>query len=195
MRRNNGCWAIVLAITIAVSCVCAARGEQHVGPSAAWQVRLHEALPLLGHRNWILIVDSAYPLQNSPGIETVETGAPLADVLRLALDEIDHSIHVRPAVYLDAELPFVPEQDAPGVSTYRNDLKTILGTRSANSLPHQELLRKVDEVSRSYKVLILKTRETIPYTSVFLQLNCKYWSDDAEARLRAAMKQAGDKSQ
>jgi hypothetical protein len=140
-------------------------------------------------------VDSAYPLQNSPGIETVETGAPLADVLRLTLDEIDHSIHVRPAVYLDAELPFVPEQDAPGVSRYRNDLKTVLGTGSVSNLPHEELLRKVDEVSRSYKVLILKTRETIPYTSVFLQLNCKYWSDDAEARLRAAMKHARDKSQ
>jgi hypothetical protein len=25
---------------------------------------------------------------------------------------------------------------------------------------------------------------------VFLQLNCKYWSDDAEARLRARMKDA-----
>jgi len=195
MRRNNGCWALVLATTIAMNCVCAARGEQDMAPSAAWQVRLHETLPLLGHRNWVLIVDSAYPLQNSPGIETVETGAPLADVLRLTLDEIDHSIHVRPAVYLDAELPFVPEQDVPGVSQYRNDLKTILGTQSVNSLPHEELLRKVDDVSRSYKVLILKTRETIPYTSVFLQLNCKYWSDDAEARLRAAMKHAGGKSQ
>jgi hypothetical protein len=42
-------------------------------------------------------------------------------------------------------------------------------------------------------VLILKTSATIPYTSVFLQLNCRYWSDDAEARLRAAMQQAGDK--
>ena len=26
---------------------------------------------------------------------------------------------------------------------------------------------------------------TIPYTSVFLQLDCKYWSADAEQRLRA----------
>jgi hypothetical protein len=27
----------------------------------------------------------------------------------------------------------------------------------------------------------------LPYTSVFLQLNAKYWSDDAEAQMRKAM--------
>lgn len=32
----------------------------------AWQSKVTEILPLLGHRNWILIVDSAYPLQTSP---------------------------------------------------------------------------------------------------------------------------------
>ena len=37
--------------------------------SSNWQTKLHQQLPLLGHRNWILIVDSAYPLQVSPGIE------------------------------------------------------------------------------------------------------------------------------
>jgi hypothetical protein len=29
-----------------------------------WQAKLDHDLPLLGHRNWILIVDSAYPLQS-----------------------------------------------------------------------------------------------------------------------------------
>ena len=33
----------------------------------SWQEKLEEQLPLLGHRNWILIVDSAYPLQNASG--------------------------------------------------------------------------------------------------------------------------------
>jgi hypothetical protein len=28
---------------------------------------------------------------------------------------------------------------------------------------------------------------TLPYTSVFLQLDCGYWSADAERRLREAM--------
>jgi hypothetical protein len=194
MRKNSAGWLTALAMTIAVSCACCAHGQEPVAASASWQAKVRQTLPLLGHRNWILIVDSAYPQQNSPGIETIETDAPMADVLREVMDEIDHSIHVRPVVYLDAELSFVPERDAPGVSRYRSDLKTLLGTRPVTSLPHEELLRKVDDVSRSYKVLVLKTGATIPYTSVFLQLNCKYWSDEAEVRLRAAMKNAAEPS-
>lgn len=194
MKKNRSCWVAALAIAVVAGCFCCAQGEQPGKPYAAWQAKLRDTLPLLGHRNWILIVDSAYPQQNSSGIETIETGAPLPDVLREAIDEIDHSTHVRPVVYMDAELPFVPEQDAPGVSSYRSAIKPILGTRPVTSLPHEELLRKVDGVSRTYKVLILKTSETVPYTSVFLQLNCKYWSDEAEAGLRARMQGVAGRS-
>jgi hypothetical protein len=49
--------------------------------SPNWHERLDEAMPLLGHRNWILVVDSAYPLQISPGIETIETDASQLDVV------------------------------------------------------------------------------------------------------------------
>jgi hypothetical protein len=45
----------------------------------------------------------------------------------------------------------------------------------------------VDEVGKTFHIVVLKTTMTVPYTSVFLQLNCKYWSDDAEAQLRKAM--------
>ncbi|HEX3984973.1 MAG TPA: RbsD/FucU domain-containing protein [Acidobacteriaceae bacterium] len=194
MKKNRAYWATALAVAMAAGCVCRARAETPAEGSAGWQATLHETLPLLGHRNWILVVDSAYPLQNSPGIETIETGASEAEVLRDVLEAVDHSIHVRPVVYMDAELPFVPEQDAPGVSQARSELTGILGKRPVTRLLHEQLLQKVEDVSKSYKVLILKTNETVPYTSVFVQLNCRYWSDEAEARLRVAMQQAGGRS-
>jgi hypothetical protein len=187
MRKYSAGWVAALTMAAAVSGVFGARAATPEDRSG-WQAKLHQELPLLGHRNWILIVDSAYPLQNSSGIETIETGASQEEVLRDVLDAVDRSIHVRPVVYTDAELPFVPDTDAPGVSQYRSELQSILGTRPVTRLPHEELLRKVDDVSKSYSVLILKTNEAIPYTSVFLQLNCKYWSDDAETRMREAMK-------
>jgi D-ribose pyranose/furanose isomerase RbsD len=193
MRKNSAGWAAALAIGLGTCCAGWAHAQTPADGSGGWQAKVSQTLPLLGHRNWILIVDSAYPLQNSTGIETIDTGAPQAEVLRDVLEAVDHSIHVRPVVFMDAELPFVPEQDAPDVSQARSELKSALGDRPVTRLPHEQLLQKVDDVSRSYKVLILKTSATIPYTSVFLQLNCRYWSDDAEARLRAAMQQAGDK--
>jgi RbsD / FucU transport protein family len=144
-------------------------------------------MPLLGHRNWIMIVDSAYPLQSSAGVETLETNADQIEVIRKVLGVIDSSIHVRPIVYMDAELPLVPEKDAPGVTKYREEIKAALAGRAITSLPHEQIIAKVDEVGKTFHIVILKTTMTVPYSSVFLQLNCKYWSDDAEAQLRKAM--------
>jgi L-fucose mutarotase/ribose pyranase (RbsD/FucU family) len=152
-----------------------------------WLTRLAQILPLLGHRNWIMIVDSAYPLQSSTGVETLETNADQIEVLRTVLSAIDSSIQVRPIVYMDAELPFVTEKDAPGVTAYREKIKATLGGRTITSLPHEQIIAKVDEVGKTFRIVVLKTTMTVPYTSVFLQLNCKYWSDDAEAQMRKAM--------
>jgi hypothetical protein len=73
------------------------------------------------------------------------------------------------------------------VTAYRAGVKSVLGERSITSLPHEQIIAKVDEVGKTFHILVLKTTMAVPYTSVFLQLNCKYWSDDAEAQLRKAM--------
>jgi len=156
-------------------------------PHPDWRARVSAALPLLGHRNWILVVDSAYPLQVSPGIETIDTGAPQTEVLHYVLNAVNRSIHVRPEVFLDAELPYVTDQDAPGASAYRQDLSGILRGLPVQSQLHEKLLATVNTAGQSFHILILKTTQTIPYTSVFIRLNCQYWSDAAESRLRARM--------
>ena len=75
-------------------------------------------MPLMGHRNWILVVDSAYPLQVSPGVETIETNASETEVLHFVLGAVarSHSCRRPDAFMEDAELPFVSDQDAPGAS-------------------------------------------------------------------------------
>ena len=121
-----------------------------------WQTRLAQVLPLLGHRNWIMIVDSAYPLQSSAGVETLETNTDQMEVIRKVLGAIDSSIHVRPIVYMDAELPFVPEKDAPGVTAYREGIKTVLAGQKITSLPHEQIIAKVDEVGKTFHIVVLK---------------------------------------
>lgn len=153
-----------------------------------WRGRLHEELPLLGHRNWIAVVDSAYPLQTSSGIETIETNADQLDVVRTVLDQVGKAKHVRAVVFTDAELQAVPENDAAGVTAYREALSHLLGKSRVQSLPHEEIIAKLDDASQRFHVLVLKSSLTIPYTSVFIRLDCGYWTDDAEQRLRQAMK-------
>ena len=144
-------------------------------------------MPLLGHRNWIAVVDSAYPLQTSAGVETVETNADQLDVVRMVLDQLRKTKHVRPVVLTDAELKVVPETDAAGVTAYREALSSLLGKTEVQSLPHEEIISKLDEAGKTFHVLVLKTNLTIPYTSVFIRLECGYWSADAEKRLREKM--------
>ena len=152
-----------------------------------WHAAVTQSLPLLGHRNWILIVDSAYPLQSSPGVETIETNASHLDVLRYVLGAVNNSIHVRPLIYMDKELPFVSDDDAPGVSAYRDQIQHILADYTIESIPHERVIAQIDETSKQFHVLILKTTMTVPYSSVFIRLDCKYWSADAEKRMRARM--------
>ncbi len=153
-----------------------------------WQTKVQQELPLLGHRNWIVIVDSAYPLQTSPGIETVDTGTDQLTVVRKVLQSIAHARQVRPVVFMDAELPFVTEPQAPGVTKYRSEIKGVMGNLPVNSVLHEQLIHKMNQTSNTFHVLILKTTLTVPYTSVFLRLDCKYWSDAAEQELRQTMK-------
>lgn len=160
----------------------------HAAGPSAWQTKLQQELPLLGHRNWIVIVDSAYPLQTSSGVETIETGADQIAVVRDVLDAISHSRHVRPVVFMDAELAFVTEQEAPGVTQYRRQIKAVLGNLPVHSVLHEQLIHEMSQAGSTFHILILKTTLTVPYTSVFLRLDCKYWSDAAEEQLRKTMK-------
>jgi len=150
-----------------------------------WRDQVEKELPLLGHRNWIVMVDSAYPWQNSPGIETIATNENMPDVLRAVLEAVGRAKHVRPHVFTDAELPLVPEADAPGIGAYRAALAKVLAGREVSAVPHEELIARLDEAGKTFHILILKTTLTVPYTSVFLQLDCAYWSAAAEQRLRA----------
>jgi hypothetical protein len=158
-----------------------------------WERQLEVLLPLYGHRNWIVVSDSAYPAQSKPGIETVVSGAGQLEVTRKVLDAINASRHVRATVYLDQELDFVAEADAAGVTRYRDQLSQLLKGANKTPMLHEQIIAKLDQVSQVFRVLIIKTELTIPYTSVFFELGCAYWPADSEARMRKAMAAAGGK--
>ena len=157
----------------------------------SWQSRVKDELQILGHRNWILVVDSAYPAQVGAGIETIETNSDQLEVVRSVLAEIRDSIHVRPVISMDAELPFVPEQKGVGVSNYRAQIAKLLHGYEVNSQLHQSLIDQIAKDSGQYRVLILKTNLAIPYTSVFIHLDCKYWGADDEREMREKMRSQG----
>jgi hypothetical protein len=173
----------MLAVSLTASAVSAQE-------EAAWKKVLARELPILGHRNWIVVADSAYPSQTAPGIKTIYAGAEQIEVVRAVLTAVDRSPHVAGTVFHDAELAFVPEKHAAGIDAYRRQLKQALAGRNATSKPHEEIIADLDEAGETFHVLVFKTGLTLPYTSVFVRLDCGYWSDEFEQNLRAAMREA-----
>jgi hypothetical protein len=153
-----------------------------------WENILASTLPILGHRNWIVIADSAYPLQISPGIETFVTGSDQIQVIREVLTQLQKISHVRAIPYMDAELDFVPEPHAPGITSYRKAVAQLFAGQKVQALPHEEIIHRLAEAGREFRILLLKTTLTLPYTSLFLELDCGYWSSTAEQELRTSMK-------
>jgi hypothetical protein len=168
-----------LALGLALPALCSA--------AEPWQAAVRDHLKLFGHRNWIVVADSAYPDQSAPGIETIVADADQTEVVRFVLARIQESRQARAVIYEDRELDFVPEADAAGVSQYRRDLAGLLGEQAVTKLLHEEIIGKLDDTAKKFDVLIVKTNMAIPYTSVFLELRAAYWGDEPEKRLREAM--------
>src|SRR5260370_10494781 len=134
--------ALVIGLLVAAGWQSAARSAPRT-PAPSWQQAVAERIPLYGHRNWIVIADSAYPAQSSPGIETVVSNADHMEVVQAVLKAVDGSKHVRPILYTDTELKYVSENDAPGITAYREQLTRVLGSRPASVLPHDQIIAKL----------------------------------------------------
>jgi hypothetical protein len=176
-----------LACLMLLLAACARESEEEANMAMTWGQKLAQELPALGHRNWIVVADSAFPLQISPGIEVVVSGEDHFAVLEKVFKAVDASKHIRPRIYLDKELTYVTEDLAPGIEACRQRLDGMLKDRDVSPVLHEELIARLDQVARTFRILMVKTNLTLPYTSVFMELDCGYWKPGSEATMRERM--------
>jgi L-fucose mutarotase/ribose pyranase (RbsD/FucU family) len=178
-----------LLIALLLAGICQA---QNTFPSTetdtSWKEVIERKLKNYGHRNWIVVADAAYPEQSNSAITTLTIDAPQLEVVSYLNEAVSRASHVRAHIYLDKEIDFVAESSSPGITDYRKGLKTILATQTVKRQLHEGIIKKLDSTANTFSVLVLKTGLTIPYTSVFYQLECGYWTEDDEQQLRKAMK-------
>jgi hypothetical protein len=162
---------------------CCASESNPKTSAPSWKDELKSEIPLLGHRNWIVVTDMAYPLQTQPGIKTVYTNEAYMDILDFVYKEIEKAPHIKAAIYQDKELLLLNENLAKGIDALRQQMKALFGD-NRTFVAHEELIDRLDEVSRKFNVVILKSALTLPYTSTFFELDCNYWDSEREAKLR-----------
>ena len=156
-----------------------------------WKNKFNEILSLFGHRNWIVVADKAYPQQIGQGVMIIDTNEDLEKVLDYALSAIKKSPHVQPLVYTDLELKYMDDNMTPGAEKMREKIYQTIGKYIDGELKclhhNKELFPKFDAVAKQFSILVLKTNCVIPYSSVFLELDCGYWSAEKEKMLRSKM--------
>lgn len=91
-------------------------------------------------------------------------------------------------------MKLISESQAKSVTSFRLESEKFIRMGKTNlelqpqSILHDSVFTKLDEASKLCTIVVLKTNETIPYTSVFLQLDCSYWNAEKEKQLREKMK-------
>ncbi|MFZ4455054.1 MAG: hypothetical protein ACOYOT_02415 [Bacteroidales bacterium] len=178
---------ILLTVIIGFSC------QRQTAKESNWQTEFQQKLPLLGHRNWVLVVDKAFPLQSAAGMTIINTGEQLPVVLKEVMKSISTSSHVKPIVYTDSELSYITQDLSPGVDTLKKELFEVLKGYDVKTILHEAVFAKLDEASKLFGVVVLKTESTIPYSSVLIQLDCAYWDANREKKLREKMTNASSK--
>src|SRR5258708_16524880 len=108
-----------------------------------WEEVLRDRLQLFGHRNWLVIADSAYPAQTRQGVETIIADEEQATILSRALAILGRFRHIKPTIYLDKQLQIVSQQDAPGITAYRRQLESLFDGHQMHSLLHEEIISKL----------------------------------------------------
>jgi hypothetical protein len=155
--------------------------------SAEWQTTFEERLPVYGHRNWIIVADAAFPAYSQGGIETIVADQDLPAVLSYVGRAIASSRHVRANVLLDQELHFIQEDDYPGVADLRDEIARTFDQTRLSSIPHAQVLSDIHEVGKTFRILLIKTNSTIPYTSVYMRLDCGYMTDEFDHQIRSSV--------
>lgn len=172
-------WMILFA---AILSLCGCIGDARRG--ASWRGAVDRQAAQLGYRNWIVIAEASFPAHSRPGVRQVNAPVEIPEAVDYVLHALEQTENVRPQVYLTRELRSVENDFAPGIDSFRQRIQESLHGHESTVLDQQSLLTLLEDASRSYDVLVIRTQSALPYASVFLELQPGYWDADSETRLR-----------
>lgn len=155
--------------------------------SSTWKDAVNRQVSQLGYRNWIIIAEASFPAHSRPGFRQVTANVEVPEAVDYVLNAMEQTQHVRPSVFLPREQRSVENDFAPGIEEMRKRIKDSLHGHEVTELEQQSLLTLLEDASRSFDVLVIRTPTALPYTSVFLELQPGYWDAESETRLRERM--------
>ncbi|RJR08801.1 hypothetical protein C4588_05450 [Candidatus Parcubacteria bacterium] len=177
---------ICVIISAVVLCGCASTPEYKL----SWSKKFNSRLPVMGKDNWIIIGDAAHPSRRAIGIETIATRKSITSVLDYVLSGMDKTGHAGATAWISSELEKIPDRDAIGIAKVHQEIRRQLNNAkiTTKTAIEQEILKMIEAEAGDYNILVLKSDTQLPYTTVYLHLDCRYWDETREKRLRDALR-------
>lgn len=150
----------------------------------SWRDALAAQTAQLGYRNWIVIAEASFPAHSRPGVRQINANEEIPVVVDEVLRTLEQTEHVTPRIYLAREMRVVENDYAPGIDEFRKQLQGSMHAHETTELEQQSLMTLMEDTTKSFEVLVIRTTTALPYTSVFMELQPGYWNADSESRLR-----------
>lgn len=163
-------------------------------PAPPWAGVVSREIDALGIRNWIIIAESSFPMVSRRGVRTVVVDAEIPELVDFVVNDLERSENVTPSFNTARELPFVDNDRAPGIDQFRQELKTALHGHPVRELDHRSLSLLAHSEASRFAVLVLKSRTSLPYSNVFIELDSGYWDRDSEDELRDDIRSAQERA-
>lgn len=151
---------------------------------SSWRDALAVQTAQLGYRNWIVIAEASFPAHSRPGVRQINANEEIPAVVDEVLRTLEQTEHVTPRIYVAREMRAVENDYAPGIDEFRKQLQGAMHAHETTELEQQSLMTLMEDTTKTFEVLVIRTTTALPYTSVFMELQPGYWSGDSEARLR-----------
>lgn len=178
--------AAIMAAALLASC------QQNRGPTRLELIDQTRAaiapqLLQLGARNWVVIADPTYPIPAGAGAYTMAVQSGAADTFREVLDLLETQASLTPRIWVCNEMGVLTETLAPGITEYKQEIEPLLSGRFCYRLDEKIISAQLADASQKYRILYIKTRTQLPYSTIAIELDSGYWDPDAEAEVRKRM--------
>ncbi|MFT6863592.1 MAG: hypothetical protein ACJAVK_002153 [Akkermansiaceae bacterium] len=160
----------------------------------AWGETVAREVDALGIQNWIIIAESSFPLVSRGGVRTLVVDAEIPELVDYVVNHLESSENVNPTFNTARELPFVSNDRAPGIDQFRLNLKEALHGHEVRQMDNRSLSMLASSDASKFAVLVLKSKTSLPYSSVFVDLDSGYWDRDSEDKLRRDMRLAQERA-
>ena len=162
-------------------------------PESRWAGLLGPELRAMGYRNWVVVADAAFPVYSRRGVRTLVVDGEIPELVDGVVQSVESVQNVTPRVYVAREMRHVPNDRAPGIDEHRKQLDKALHGHPMREMDYRSLSLMLEESTKTFSVLVLKTRTALPYTSVFIEMDTAYWDGESERDLQERLREEREK--